>query len=165
MRKLVPVSDVIPLDQHETAFWRPLTRILTVLPRALEEQFIAETGVTMTDYTVLVSLSDAPDRQLRLSELAEVTALSLSRISRVVEDLARRGLVRKWKCERDGRASNAGLTEAGHAKLTAAYPGHLTRVRASVFQHLSAKDVRTAAPILARLAAALDAAHREQGAS
>jgi DNA-binding MarR family transcriptional regulator len=158
------MRDVEPLTSDEAAFWRPLSRILIVLPRNLEEQFVAETGVTMTDYTVLVSLSEAPERWLRLSELATATALSLSRISRVVDDLARRGLVRKYKCELDGRASNAALTDAGLAKLTAAYPEHLARVRGSVFDHLCAEDVRTAGPILARLAAALDASQRDKGA-
>ncbi len=157
------MGETRPLDHDETAFWRPLTRILTVLPRALDEQFATENGVTTTDYTVLVSLSEAPDRQLRLSQLAAMTGLSLSRISRVVDDLTRRGLVRKWRCDRDGRASNAALTDAGHAKLTAAYPGHLARVRSSVFDHLSAEEVRTAGPILARLAAALDAAPPDPG--
>jgi DNA-binding MarR family transcriptional regulator len=150
------MGDIPPLDTDETAFWRPLTRVITVLPRVLDDQFSRETGLTMTDYTVLVSLSEAPDRQLRLSRLAEATALSLSRISRVVDVLTRRGLVRKWRCDLDGRAFNAALTDDGHAALTAAYPGHLARVRSAVFDRLSTDDIRTAGPIIARLAAALD---------
>jgi DNA-binding MarR family transcriptional regulator len=145
------------LNTDESEFWRPLTRIITVLPRTLDDQFLPETGLTMTDYTVLVSLSEAPGNLLRISALASATALSLSRISRVVDDLTRRGLVEKRRCAEDGRASNAVLTDAGLAKLEAAYPGHLSRVRASVFHHLSAEDIRTAGPVLARLAAALDA--------
>jgi DNA-binding MarR family transcriptional regulator len=145
------------LNTDESEFWRPLTRIITVLPRTLDDQFLPETGLTMTDYTVLVSLSEAPGNLLRISALASATALSLSRISRVVDDLTRRGLVEKRRCAEDGRASNAVLTDAGLAKLQAAYPGHLSRVRASVFHHLSAEDIRTAGPVLARLAAALDA--------
>jgi DNA-binding MarR family transcriptional regulator len=145
------------LNTDESEFWRPLTRIITVLPRALDDQFLPETGLTMTDYTVLVSLSEAPGNLLRISALASATALSLSRISRVVDGLTRRGLVEKRRCAEDGRASNAVLTDAGLAKLEAAYPGHLSRVRASVFHHLSAEDIRTAGPVLARLAAALDA--------
>ncbi|MEU4254071.1 MarR family winged helix-turn-helix transcriptional regulator [Amycolatopsis sp. NPDC026612] len=151
------MGDLSALDAEETAFWRPLMRIMTALPRALEDQFLAETGLTITDYGVLVALSEAPERLLRISGLAATTGLSLSRISRVVDDLTRRGLVEKRRCAADGRASNAVLTEAGLARLEAAYPSHLARVRASVFDHLSAEDIRTAGPVLARLAVALDA--------
>ncbi|MEV4147538.1 MarR family winged helix-turn-helix transcriptional regulator [Amycolatopsis sp. NPDC049691] len=146
------------LDLDEAPFWRALMRITTALPRALEDQFLPETGLAITDYGVLVALSEAPDHLLRISALAATTGLSLSRISRVVDDLTRRGLVEKRKCPEDGRASNAVLTGAGLARLEAAYPSHLARVRASVFDHLSAEDIRTAGPVLARLAAALDAA-------
>ncbi|HEY3465390.1 MAG TPA: MarR family winged helix-turn-helix transcriptional regulator [Amycolatopsis sp.] len=152
------MGDLTALDQDEAAFWRPLIRVATVLPRALEDQFLPETGLTVSDYGVLVALSEAPDHLLRISALAATTALSLSRISRVVDDLTRRGLVEKRRCPEDGRAANAVLTDAGLAKLKAAYPSHLSRVRASVFAHLSTEDIRTAGPVLARLAAALDAA-------
>ncbi|MEU5258745.1 MarR family winged helix-turn-helix transcriptional regulator [Amycolatopsis sp. NPDC021455] len=152
------MGDQSALDLDEAAFWRPLMRIMTALPRALEDQFLPETGLTITDYGVLVALSEAPGHLLRISALAATTGLSLSRISRVVDDLTRRGLVEKRRCAEDGRASNAVLTEAGLARLKAAYPGHLARVRASVFDHLSAEDIRAAGPVLARLAAALDTA-------
>jgi DNA-binding MarR family transcriptional regulator len=152
------MGDLTSLDAGEAAFWRSLIRITTMLPRALDDQFLPETGLTTSDYGVLVALSEAPDHLLRISALAATTALSLSRISRVVDDLTRRGLVEKRRCAEDGRASNAVLTPAGLAKLEAAYPGHLARVRASVFDHLDAEDIRTAGPVLARLAAALDAA-------
>ncbi len=145
------------LDLDEAPFWRSLMRITTALPRALEDHFLPETGLAITDYGVLVALSEAPEHVLRISALAATTGLSLSRISRVVDDLTRRGLVEKRKCAEDGRASNAVLTDAGLARLEAAYPSHLARARASVFDHLSTDDVRTAGPVLARLAAALDA--------
>jgi DNA-binding MarR family transcriptional regulator len=151
------MGEPVALDEEEAAFWRSLIRITTVLPRALEDQFLPETGLTNTDYGVLVALSEAPERLLRISALAATTGLSLSRISRVVDGLTRRGLVEKRKCAEDGRASNAVLTEAGLARLEAAFPSHLARVRASVFDHLDTDDIRTAGPVLARLAAALDA--------
>jgi DNA-binding MarR family transcriptional regulator len=152
------MGEPVALDEEEAAFWRSLIRITTVLPRALEDQFLPETGLTNTDYGVLVALSEAPDHLLRISALAATTGLSLSRISRVVDDLTRRRLVEKRKCAEDGRASNAVLTEAGLARLKVAFPSHLARVRASVFDHLGTDDIRTAGPVLARLAAALDAA-------
>ncbi|WP_329046724.1 MarR family winged helix-turn-helix transcriptional regulator [Amycolatopsis sp. NBC_01488] len=151
------MGELSALDPDEAPFWRSLMRITTALPRALEDQFLPETGLTVSDYGVLVALSEAPDHLLRISALAATTGLSLSRISRVVDDLTRRGLVEKRRCKEDGRASNAVLTGAGLARLEAAYPGHLARARAWVFDHLSTEDIRTAGPVLARLAAALDA--------
>ncbi|MEW2501032.1 MarR family winged helix-turn-helix transcriptional regulator [Amycolatopsis sp. CA-161197] len=148
--------DRVPLSREEEAVWRPLTRIITVLPRVLEDHFVNETGISMTDYTVLVSLSEAEEGWLRLSDLAKATALSLSRISRVVDSLVKRGLVEKAKCESDGRAANASLTESGRAKLAGAYPGHLARVRSHLFDHLTPEEIRGAGPILARVAAALE---------
>ncbi len=146
----------MPLTSEEEAVWRPLARIVTVLPRALDDQFVNETGISLTDYTVLVSLSEAPSGRLRLTDLANVAALSLSRISRVVESLVRRGLVKKVKCPTDRRAAHAELTGLGREKLATAYPGHLERVRTFLFDHLSSDEVRAAGPILARLAAALE---------
>ena len=151
------MGDPAALDLDEAAFWRPLMRVITALPRALEDQFLPETGLTITDYGVLVALSEAPDHLLRISALAATTGLSLSRISRVVDDLTRRGLVEKRRCAEDGRASNAVLTGAGSARLEAAYPGHLAHVRASVFDPPSAEDIRPAGTGLAQLATALDA--------
>ncbi|HWD07090.1 MAG TPA: MarR family transcriptional regulator [Amycolatopsis sp.] len=148
--------DRAPLSEEEQAVWRPLTRVITVLPRVLEDQFAHDTGISMTDYTVLVSLSEADGERLRLTDLAKATALSLSRISRVVDSLVKRGLLRKVKCANDGRAANAELTAAGRAKLRTAYPGHLARVRSHLFDHLSPEEVRSAGPILGRLAAALE---------
>lgn len=153
-----------PLTGAEQAVWRPLTRIITVLPRTLEDQFVQDHGISMTDYTVLVSLSESPEGRLRLTDLASATALSLSRISRVVESLERRGLVRKVKCPQDRRAAHATLTDEGHATLRAAYPGHLERVRTHLFDHLSPEEVRAAGPILERLAAALEPPSRKPDA-
>lgn len=149
------MAERVPLDSGEDALWRSLAQIIITLPRALEDQFARENGVTLTDYAALVALSEAPEDQMHLSELAAATALSLSRMSRVVDQLNRRGLVRKWKCPLDGRAANVALTPEGHEKLTAAYPGHLELVRALVFDHLDEAEVRTAGPILARIAAVL----------
>ena len=146
----------MPLTSEEEAVWRPLARIVTVLPRALDDQFVNDTGLSLTDYTVLVTLSEAPSGRLRLTDLAKAAALSLSRISRVAESMVRRGLIQKVKCPTDRRAAHAELTDLGRTKLAAAYPGHLERVRTYLFDHLSADEVRAAGPILARLAAALE---------
>jgi DNA-binding MarR family transcriptional regulator len=129
--------------------------VITILPRALDEQFLRDTGVTMTEYLVLVALSEAPGRELRISELASRTSLSLSRISRVVDDMANHSLVTRRKCAFDGRSSFATLTAKGLSTLQAAYPGHLARVRRLVFDHLAESELKTLGPVFVRIAQAL----------
>jgi DNA-binding MarR family transcriptional regulator len=146
---------VDPLDGDEEALWRALAEVVQALPRALDDQFARETGLTMTEYSVLVALSEAPDRELRLSLLATATSLSLSRISRVVDSMEKRALVGKSKSDSDGRSSLAALTDTGLCTLQAAYPGHLARVRRFVFDHLEKTDVAATMPVLRRIAQGL----------
>jgi DNA-binding MarR family transcriptional regulator len=143
------------LSGEEEAMWRAFVEVLTRLPRALDEQFNRETGLTMTEYSVLVALSEAADRELRISELADVTALSRSRISRVVDDMGRRLLVTRRKCQTDARSSFAVLTDDGLRALESAYPGHLARVRRLVLDHLTKSEVRTFTHAFGRVAEVL----------
>jgi DNA-binding MarR family transcriptional regulator len=141
-----------PLSPDEEALWRALTELITTLPRALDEQFLRNNGVTMTEYSVLVALSEAPGRELRISELASSTSLSLSRISRVIDGMSKHSLVTRRKCASDGRSSFVTLTAQGFSTLEAAYPGHLARVRRFVFDHLAESEVKTLGPVFARIA-------------
>jgi DNA-binding MarR family transcriptional regulator len=143
------------LDGDEEILWRSLVEVLVRLPRVLDEQFDREAKVGMTEYAVLVALSEAPDGEVRMGELAEATALSRSRITRVVDDLARRSLVTRRKSEQDGRSALAAVTAAGLAVLTAAYPGHLARVRKLVLDHITRSEMRTMTQVLARVLEAL----------
>ena len=130
-----------PLDGAEEAAWRALARAMVRLPRILESELEAEHRLTMSEYFVLVNLSEAPDRSLRMSDLAERAAVSLSGMSRVVDRLARQGLAERHKCEMDGRGTFAVLTDAGLARLKAAYPSHLRSVRRHVIDHLRPEDL------------------------
>jgi DNA-binding MarR family transcriptional regulator len=143
------------LDSDEEALWRSLVETLLRLPRVLDEHFDREAKVSMTDYAVLVALSEAPDGGLRMGELAEATALSRSRTTRIVDDLVRRSLVTRRKCQQDGRSALAALTPEGAAALAAAYPGHLARVRSLVLDHITRSEMRTMAQALARVLATL----------
>lgn len=143
------------LDHDEEILWRSLVELLVRLPRVLDEQFDREARVSMAEYAVLVALSEAPDVELRMGELAEATALSRSRITRVVDDLVRRSLVTRRKCEQDARSAFAALTAEGMSVLTSAYPGHLARVRALVLDHITKSEMRTMTQALARVLEAL----------
>ena len=143
------------LDGDEEILWRTLVEVLVRLPRVLDEQFDREARVGMAEYAVLVALSEAPDQQLRMSEVADASALSRSRITRVVDELVRRSLVTRRKSERDGRSAVAAITAEGRAVLDAAYPGHLDRVRSLVLDHITRNEMRTVTQVLTRVLAAL----------
>ena len=132
---------VRPLDQAEERAWRAFARAFVVVPRVLEAELQADYAITMTEYFVLVNLSEAPDRALRMSELASRGAMSLSAISRVVDVLERRGLVERRRCPSDGRGLLAVLTDDGLALLEAAYPTHVRGVREHVVAHLGGLDL------------------------
>ena len=132
---------VRPLDEAEERAWRAFARAFVVVPRVLEAELQADCAITMTEYFVLVNLSEAPDRALRMSELASRGAMSLSAISRVVDVLERRGLVERRRCPSDGRGLLAVLTDDGLALLRAAYPTHLRGVREHVVAHLGGLDL------------------------
>jgi DNA-binding MarR family transcriptional regulator len=141
-----------PLDPDEELAWRALARALIVVPRALEAELLAEHNLTLAEYAVLMNLSEEGNRSLRMSDLASRVALSLSGISRVVDRLARDGLVERRRCQSDARGFNAVLTDAGFERLRRAYPTHLRGVREHVVDHLGDLDLRTLADALARLA-------------
>ena len=127
--------------ETEEALWRALLRLVIALPRALEADLMRSTGLTMTEMLVLISLGDAPKRQLRMSQLADVTALSPSRVTRIVADLQRRSFVDKRVCDEDGRGYVAELTPQGRAEVKRTHPGRLRNAREHVIDRLNPADV------------------------
>jgi DNA-binding MarR family transcriptional regulator len=149
------VVKVEPLSESEAAFWRALIRIVLSLPRRLDADLVRAVGLTSNEYVTLMSLSEAPGRELRMADLAKATALSASRMTRLVDDLQSRGLVAKRASAEDGRGNVAKLTPAGLAKLKQAWPAHLAGVRRRVFDHVDPSTVRTAAQALQAIASKL----------
>jgi len=144
------------LTPAEERLWRALIRIVISLPRLLETDILRSTGLTSNEYITLMSLSEAPNRELRMADLAHAAALSPSRITRLVEDLQSRGFVAKRPSSSDGRGNVAILTTQGLAKLKSAYPEHLASVRRRVFDHMEPASIKRTADALAGLAAELE---------
>lgn len=117
------------LSAEEQAAWRPFIALTCRLPAALDAQLQKDAGISHFEYLVLSGLSEAPDRTLRMSDLAAMASGSLSRLSHVVSRLEDRGWVRREPCPGDGRYINATLTDDGWEKVVATAPGHVAAVR------------------------------------
>jgi DNA-binding MarR family transcriptional regulator len=130
------------LSDDEQAAWRAVATFMTKLRWALECQLERDADLSFIEYHTLARLSEDPDHTLRMSELAEVTNASLSRLSHLVKRLESRGLVRREPDAGDGRFTKAILTDAGYAKLVASAPAHVNTVRALVIDALSPAELR-----------------------
>jgi DNA-binding MarR family transcriptional regulator len=129
------------LSENEQRAWRAYLNANRVLTEALECQLQREADIPHGYYEILVRLSEAPDRELRMSQLAEASISSKSRISHAVSRLEERGWVRRVDCAADKRVQICRLTDAGFTALAAAAPGHVERVRSAVFDALSPAQV------------------------
>ncbi len=129
------------LDEHEQHTWRSFLTANRLLFDGLERQLQQDSGLPHTYYEILVRLSEAPGRTLRMSELASSSLSSRSRISHAVARLEETGWVRRRPCEDDRRGQLAELTDEGMAGLEAAAPGHVQAVRRGLFDVLSPEQV------------------------
>jgi DNA-binding MarR family transcriptional regulator len=145
-----------PMNDDESLVWRSLMRIVFKLRPALGEDLQRSCGLSTTEYSVLMHLSEAPGRQLSMSDLADRTSLSPSRISRVIDQMARDGLVERRPRSGDGRTIFTVLKPSGVATLRRAWPHHLRSVRHLAFDHLTPEETRQLGPLLHRLAEASD---------
>lgn len=135
------------LDDEEMDAWIQVATALARLPHALDAQLLRDAQLTHFEYEVLSALSEAPDRTLRMSELAEMSYGSLSRLSHVVGRLEKREWVRRHQCPEDGRFTNAVLTEAGWEKVVATAPGYVANVRRLVVDRLTRAQLRQVSAI------------------
>ncbi|NJP66401.1 MarR family winged helix-turn-helix transcriptional regulator [Streptomyces spiramenti] len=144
-------DEVAWLDPAEKEAWTGLISLALLLPGRLETPLQREAGLTLFEYLVLSHVSEAPERRLRMGELAHLANGSLSRLSNVARRFEQRGWLTRSPDPEDGRFTVAELTDAGFAVVEAAAPVHLRSVRKLVLDPLTAADQRA----LARLAAKL----------
>ena len=148
--------DVRWLSDEERQGWLALTSVLIRLPTALDAQLRRDAGISHFEYAVMAGLSEAPDRSLRMSDLAVLSEGSLSRLSQVVSRLERRRWVRRRPDPADGRYTLATLTAAGWRKVVQTAPGHVETVRSLVFDPLTPSQVRQLTRIGRRIMHAVD---------
>ncbi|WP_189042948.1 MarR family winged helix-turn-helix transcriptional regulator [Micromonospora sonchi] len=129
------------LNPDEQRTWRAFLAASRTLMETLDRELQRDAGMPHAYYEILVRLSEAPERRLRMSELAELTGSSRSRLSHAVARLETAGWVRREECPTDRRGQLALLTEEGFATLAAAAPGHVEGVRRHLFDALSPAQV------------------------
>jgi DNA-binding MarR family transcriptional regulator len=146
------------LDDEEQATWRAFLAATRLLMDLLDRELQAGAGMPHSYYEILVRLSEAPERSVRMSELADRCHSSRSRLSHAVGRLEEAGWVRRETVESDRRGAVAELTPAGRAALEAAAPIHVGGVRRHLFDRLTADQVQTLGEISRTLYDHLEAA-------
>lgn len=129
------------LTEEERAAWVRLLAVVELLPGVLDTQLRRDAGLTHFEYFVVAMLSEATDRTLRMSSLAQLTSATLPRLSHVVRRLEERGLVERLPSPDDKRATDARLTTAGYDAVVAAAPGHVGKVRDVVIDALTPRQL------------------------
>jgi DNA-binding MarR family transcriptional regulator len=150
------------LTGEEEQAWRALASMMHKLGWALECQLKRDADLSFIEYHTLARLSEEPTRTLRMSELAEVTDASLSRLSHLVTRLEKWGFVRREPDPTDGRYTNAVLTKAGYAKLRRSAPAHVEAVRQLVIDELSPTELAKLDALCERILARVDASAWKQ---
>jgi DNA-binding MarR family transcriptional regulator len=143
-------------DVDRVGAWAALLRVHAAVVPKLERR-LADTGLPLSWYDVLLVLNAAPGRRLRMTELGTQAVLSRERISRVVTELERAGLVRREPNPDDGRSSFAAITPEGRDRLRAAAPLYLAGIESHFADHLSDDEIRTLTGALGRVLAAEEA--------
>lgn len=109
--------------------WVGYRRMRLLLDLQINRDLMGESGLSEPDYDVLSNLSEAPEHQMRLSELAAHMRWSKSRLSHHISRMQQRGFVERQECADDARGSMLVLTELGHEGIADAAPGHVSSVR------------------------------------
>ena len=117
------------LDEREERAWRALQVMAMRLDARLASELAAVSELSLSDYTVLVALTDRPDGRMRVFELAATLGWEKSRVSHQLARMVDRGLVAKERCGDDRRGAFVVATDGGLAAIEAAAPHHVETVR------------------------------------
>ncbi|MFF2371412.1 MarR family winged helix-turn-helix transcriptional regulator [Agromyces sp. NPDC058110] len=147
---------VQPFTGPEATAWARLVAVSELLPTVLDAQLLRDVELTHFEYLVLSVLAASPERTSRMTRLASQTNATLPRLSHVARRLEEKGLLERFPCPEDKRATNARLTAAGSAVLEDAAPGHIATVRANVLDALGPDELEQLAAIGSRILGRLD---------
>jgi DNA-binding MarR family transcriptional regulator len=144
------------LTGEEDRAWRAYLQASQLLADHLDQQLQRDSAIPHTYYSLLAWLSEAPGRQMRMTELAEQSKITRSRLSHAIARLEGHGWVRRTSCASDRRGQMAVLTDEGYAFLERTAPGHVEAVRKGLFDALTTEQVRAFGEACAAIAAHLE---------
>jgi DNA-binding MarR family transcriptional regulator len=139
------------LTAEELGAWQGLLRAHARLTRELDAELVEAHDLPLTSYEVLLFLADSPDGRMRMAELADSVLLSRSGLTRLVDRLARDGLLERVRCEDDARGWFAAITPKGRAVFDAARETHLSGVRRLYLERLSDDERERLRDVFARV--------------
>jgi DNA-binding MarR family transcriptional regulator len=139
------------LTAEQQAFLQALARVAIYLPRNFDADLGRAEGFSMSEYSVLMDLSEAPGSRLRMGDLAAQTALSPGAVTRIVKVLEAKGLAERQPSALDGRGQDAVLTEVGRLRLDKIRPAHVEGARLRVFDKLAGADLAVCTDVLNRI--------------
>jgi DNA-binding MarR family transcriptional regulator len=145
------MSTVVHTETPTVAAWVRLLRSHAALVRLFNAQLVADHGLTINDYEVLLHLSHADEARMRRTDLAERIQLTPSGVTRLLDGLERAGFVEKAECASDRRVSYAVLTTAGRERLAAASPSHLAAIDALFGERFTPDELDSLGELLGRL--------------
>lgn len=157
------MDDTRWLNDREERAWRGLQFMQLRLEGELARQLSASSGLSYSDYVVLVALTDRADGRMRLFELAGVLGWEKSRLSHHVGRMADRGLVKKEKCSDDRRGAHVVVTKRGRSEIAAAAPGHVATVRRLFVDRLTPDQLEAIAEAAEVVLAAFEGSSGETG--
>lgn len=140
---------VVGPDLSDT--WGALLKVHAALVPRLDRELQEAHGLPLTWYDVLLELNAAPERRLTMGQLGSVAAVSRTRVSRVVDELVRAGLVAREPNPDDGRSAYAALTPAGRAALRKAAPTYVAAVQREFADHLTTREAEVLAGALRKV--------------
>ncbi|MEE1743950.1 MarR family winged helix-turn-helix transcriptional regulator [Streptomyces sp. NPDC059118] len=143
------------LSDEEQSVWRAYLHATTLMEDHLDRQLQRDAGMPHIYYGLLVQLSQAPRRRMRMTELAKDAKITRSRLSHAVARLEKSGWVRREDCPSDKRGQNAVLTDDGFEMLRRSAPGHVDAVRQAMFDRLTPEQVRSLGEIMQVVATGL----------
>jgi DNA-binding MarR family transcriptional regulator len=129
------------LSDAEQRTWRAWLEVMRLLPAKLEDRLHERHDLNLTDYQVLVELSESDEGRLRMTELSNRTSLSKSRLSHQIGRMEKAGLVERQECPSDRRGAFAAISDQGWALLREAAPGHVDDVRELFIDLMSPDEV------------------------
>jgi DNA-binding MarR family transcriptional regulator len=144
-------KQLLARDGTEIEAFTALLRAHAATTRGFNADLVAEHGLTINDYEVMLRLAHAPDRRLRRIDLAEEVFLTPSGITRLLAGLENSGWVEKVYCQTDARVTYAQLTDVGHEKLRAAAKTHVGTIRSFFAERFSPSELAALRDLLQRL--------------